>query len=289
MEILSLPSVSEVYEPVEVKYHELGPGRRIAYRKFEGQQAAGPTLLYVPGFFSTMELNKVVYLEKYARSNNMSNLRYDQECSGKSTGDQKTIEFEHWVEDAQAMLDNHTEGPVILVASSLGSWISTIVAQRRPERIAGMIFLGPGFNCLWTGYWYYYNLLSPEMKEKVDSGEEEVKIKMKYGGWGILRKGFCERTRQFEIDFDEPVDVGNIPVRIIHGIRDHDVPHEFCLMAMERFTTKDMDVIYRKMGDHRLMSPQDCNLITYEVDRLVKHTKALKQGHKAAPPLLAKL
>lgn len=280
---------SEVYTPVEVRYHELAPGRRIAFRKHEGTQAAGPTLLYIPGFFSDMELNKVVYLEKYARSNNLSNLRYDQECSGKSTGDQTTIEFEHWVEDAMTMLDTYTEGPVILVASSLGCWISTIVAQRRPERIVGMLFLGPGFNCLWTGYWYYYNLLSPEVKERVDKGEEQVKIKMKYGGWGILRKDFCERTRQFEIDFDEPVDVGNMPVRIIHGIRDHDVPHEFCLMAMERFTTKDMDVMYRKMGDHRLMSPQDCNLITYEVDRLIKHTKALKQGLKAAPPLLAKL
>jgi hypothetical protein len=30
--------------------------------------------------------------------------RYDQECSGKSTGDQTTIEFEHWIEDALAML-----------------------------------------------------------------------------------------------------------------------------------------------------------------------------------------
>jgi hypothetical protein len=79
------------------------------------------------------------------------------------------------------------------------------------------LFLGPGFNCLWTGYWYHYNLLPPEVRERVDRyihyffdehkyngtatkkknpatshfsssrGEEQIKIKMKYGGWGILR------------------------------------------------------------------------------------------------------
>ena len=86
-----------------------------------------------------MNLKKVVILEKYARANGISNLRYDQECSGMSTGDQQTIEFEHWLEDAMVMLDNHTSGPVIVVASSLGCWIATIMAQKRPDRISGRL------------------------------------------------------------------------------------------------------------------------------------------------------
>ena len=49
--------------------------------------------------------------------------RYDQECVGLSTGEQLTIEFEHWLEDALAMVDKVCEGPVILVASSLGAWV----------------------------------------------------------------------------------------------------------------------------------------------------------------------
>merc|ERR1712013_358 len=233
----SLSLNSGIYQPVPLQYHEISPTRKIAFRKFEG--SIEPTILYIPGFFSTMNLNKVVILEQYATDRGYSNLRYDQECSGLSTGDQRTIEFEHWLEDALVMLDN-------------------------------------------------YNLLPPEMKEKVDKGEEQIKIKMKYGGWGILRRDFCERTLDFEIDFETPVEV-NCPIRIIHGIRDHDVPHEFCLMAMEKFTSKDIDVIYRKMGDHRLMTPNDVNLISYEVDRLVKHCQALDKECSGAPSLVAKL
>jgi len=275
----------EKYVATPLQYHEISATRRIAYRHHVGTRE--PTILYVPGFFSTMELNKAVILEKYARANGFSSIRYDQECSGRSTGDQTTIEFEHWVEDATIMLE-HARGPVILVASSLGCWVSTIIALRHPDRIKGLLFMGPGFNALWPGYWHHYSLLPPEIREKVDRGEEQVKIKMRYGGWGILRKDFCERSRAFDIDFDQPVDI-DVPVRIIHGIRDHDVPHEFCLMAMERFTTKDFEVIYRKMGDHRLMSPQDIHLITYEIDRLVSHIEAKDRGLKAAPPMLSKL
>ena len=127
--LVSLPNQSpksDHYEPVPLEYHKITPNRRIAYRKFEGTQE--PTILYIPGFFSTMDLNKVVILEKYARANEFSNLRYDQECSGKSTGDKKTIEFEHWLEDAMIMLDNYTSGKVVVVASSLGCWIATIMA-----------------------------------------------------------------------------------------------------------------------------------------------------------------
>jgi len=276
----------EVYLPTPVQYHNITPTRRIAYRHHIGHRE--PTLMYVPGFFSDMEISKAVLIEKYARANGLGSLRYDQECTGQSSGEQTTIEFEHWLEDANIMLTEHVKGPVVLIASSLGCWISTILTLRYPDRIKGLLFLAPGFNCLSTAYWYYYNLLPPEGKEKVDNGQEQVKIKMRYGGWGILRKDFCENTRQFELDFDRPIEV-HAPIRIVHGIQDADVPHEFCLMAMERFATKDVEVTYRKIGDHRLMRPGDLHLISYEIDRLLQHVAALQQGHTAAPPLRAKL
>ena len=109
-------------EPAPLQYLELGAGRRIAYRHLQGHRQ--PTLLYVPGFFAPMNLRKTVVLEEYALRNGYSNVRYDQECVGQSTGSQNTIEFEHWLEDALAMVDRVCKGPVILVASSLGGWVS---------------------------------------------------------------------------------------------------------------------------------------------------------------------
>ena len=41
-----------------------------------------------------------------------------------------------------------------------------------------MLWIGPGFNALYTGYWHYYNQLPADVREKVDSGEDGVSHKI---------------------------------------------------------------------------------------------------------------
>lgn len=119
---LTRPTTSDE-ESVPVQFLDLGSGRRVAYRKHIGHRQ--PTILYIPGFFAPMTLRKTVILEEYAMKNGYSNVRYDQECVGQSTGTQQTIEMEHWVEDALAMVDRVCpQGPIVLVASSLGGWVN---------------------------------------------------------------------------------------------------------------------------------------------------------------------
>jgi len=127
----------ESYVPVPVQFYDLAPGRRIAYRHFVGTKE--PTIVYIPGFFSSMELRKIIVLEQYARGCGYSFIRYDQECTGQSTGSQETIEFEHWLEDALAIVDHHAKGPIILVASSLGAWISTLITQKKTRKNKGNV------------------------------------------------------------------------------------------------------------------------------------------------------
>ena len=82
-------SIETEIHPVPLRYLELTPTRRVAYRKYEGYRE--PTILYIPGFFAPMDLRKTVAIEEYAIQNGYSNVRYDQECVGKSTGSQTTI------------------------------------------------------------------------------------------------------------------------------------------------------------------------------------------------------
>ena len=63
---------------------------------------------------------------------------YDHECTGQSMGDTKKVMFSHWVEDALKVIDRLTEGPVVLVGSSLGGWLSLIVAKEIEERLHGL-------------------------------------------------------------------------------------------------------------------------------------------------------
>jgi len=51
-------------------------------------------------------------------------------------------------------------------------------------------------------------------------------------------------------------------LRIIHGMRDDVIPFESSSKLLQNVTTNDVDVIFRKHGDHRLSSPDDFKLLS---------------------------
>ncbi|CAB4061869.1 HGS [Lepeophtheirus salmonis] len=186
-----------------------------------------------------------------------------------SGGSRETIEFEHWIEDALCIIDRvcDPKEPILIVSSSVGSWISTIVAQKRPDRIHSMLFIGPAFNIIWKAFIYHYKIMSDEEKKRVDDGEYLV-VNLKYGGKNYLRKDFSEKTKQFEIDTASPINI-NCPVRIIHAVPDRDVSFETSLQIASNIATTDVDVILRKEGDHRLNTDNDTTQQLYEIHRLI--------------------
>ena len=63
---------------------------------------------------------------------------FDNECTGKSEGDPVNLTFTTWVENTIGVIDRLTEGPVVLVGTCLGGWLSLIAAKRIPERLHGL-------------------------------------------------------------------------------------------------------------------------------------------------------
>merc|ERR1712018_967520 len=82
-----------------------------------------------------MELSKTIVIEQYARLNGFTNVRYDPIGVGKSTINDMTVQVEDWLNSALAMVDHicDKDTPIIIVSSSVGSWMSTHVAMQRPS------------------------------------------------------------------------------------------------------------------------------------------------------------
>ena len=77
--------------------------RTIAYRHLEGKC---PTLIYVGGFLSTMEIHKATTIEQYAKVQGRASIRYDQASVGLSQGITRENAYnEIWVQDCLAMMD----------------------------------------------------------------------------------------------------------------------------------------------------------------------------------------
>ena len=119
----------------EIAYIEVG-GRRIAYRLRRGK---APTILFLPGYASDMEGAKATALDAFAAGRGHAMLRLDYSGTGSSGGRFEDGTLDAWLEEALAALDRLTEGPVILVGSSMGGWIALRLALLRPDRVQALV------------------------------------------------------------------------------------------------------------------------------------------------------
>src|SRR5215470_15854078 len=91
-------------------------GATIAYHRLVG---ASPGVVFLGGFRSDMTGTKALYLEDYCRRRGQAYLRFDYFGHGASSGDVALGTIGHWAGDAIAVLDSLTEGPQVLVGSSM--------------------------------------------------------------------------------------------------------------------------------------------------------------------------
>ena len=67
-----------------------------------------------------------------------------------------TARIGDWARDAQDAVERLTEGPQVLVGSSMGGWIALLLARRMPGRVAGLVGVAaaPDFTeeAMWAGH-----------------------------------------------------------------------------------------------------------------------------------------
>jgi len=246
---------------------EVAEGRNIAYQTIPGQRR--PTVVMVPGLhsYTHMHGNKASCLLRYCDMNDLPCVVYDHECSGDSVGNVKDVTFTSWVEDALSVIDRLTEGPVVLVGSSLGGWLSIIAARQIPERLHGMVLFSPALNYVWPYYHRHKSTLPPSVKERLEAGD--IHVHTHEFGNALLKEDFAADSRRYEIDLEKELDI-TCPVRIIHGLEDTEIDPEQSLQLCKSLVSDDVDLIYRKSSEHQLESPPDLELFLITLDRMIK-------------------
>src|SRR5215213_425463 len=119
----------------DIAYIEIA-GRSIAYRLRPG---VSPTLVFLPGYASDMEGAKALALDAFAERSGIAMLRLDYSGTGSSPGEFADGTLGLWLEEALAAIDRLTEGPLIVIGSSMGGWIALHLALLRPERVSGLV------------------------------------------------------------------------------------------------------------------------------------------------------
>lgn len=251
------PTPSDTTAPVE--WLERPDAPRLAFRRTVG---ASPAVMFLGGFASDMEGNKAKALGIALQASGRGYLRFDYRGHGRSEGIFTESGIGDWLKDALDLFDRATDGPQILVGSSMGGWIALLLAIARPDRVPGLVGIGaaPDFTerLIWQS-------LNPAERENLMRGEI-VRQPSLYGEPPPLTKHLIEDGRQHLL-LDRPIPFEG-RVRLLHGQRDADVPWETSLTIAQRLNAADTRVTLVKDGDHRLSRPQDLALIVRTIEEL---------------------
>jgi pimeloyl-ACP methyl ester carboxylesterase len=238
----------------------LGDGSSLAYRKVEG---AGPTVVWLGGFAADMDGTKAQALDARARRSGRGYLRFDYFGHGASSGEFAQGTIGRWREDTLAVIDRLTQGPLLLVGSSMGGWIACLAALARPERVSGLVLIAPGAD-------FTSKLVEPSLSPQAWAAIERdgfVRVPSDYAGGDYpITRALLEDGRRWSI-LPGPVPIP-APVRILHGGADTDVPWRHGLALAEAIESRDLVFTLIRDADHRLSRPQDLKRMIAAVEEV---------------------
>ncbi|ANB35722.1 pimeloyl-ACP methyl ester carboxylesterase [Rhodovulum sulfidophilum] len=228
-------------------------GRRLAYHRTEG---AGPGIVFLGGFMSDMEGTKATHLEAWAKAQGRAFLRFDYSGHGQSSGRFDEGAIGDWAADARAALGALTEGPQVLVGSSMGGWIALLLARALPERVAGLVGIAaaPDFteDSMWAGF------SDARRAELTETGRVELPSAYADSPYVITRRLVEDGRRNLVLR--DPLAFG-FPVRLLQGTADEDVETRVALRLLERIEAEDLRLTLVKGADHRFSTPETLALI----------------------------
>ena len=239
-----------------VQFLNVGDGaaaRRIATRRRDG---AGPEVMFLTGFRSDMEGSKAVALDAWAERTGRALVRFDYSGHGRSEGRFEDGTIGLWLEDALAVFDALVRRPAVLVGSSMGGWLSLLLARARPDACAGLVLVAPAPD-------FTTRLMEPSLPEEARAAIARDGVWLRPSEYGEpipITRALLEESRAHLL-LDGPIEVG-CPVHILQGVADADVPWGHATELVGKLAGEDVVLTLVKDGDHRLSRPQD-------LDRLI--------------------
>ncbi|HEX7776036.1 MAG TPA: alpha/beta hydrolase [Parvibaculum sp.] len=244
-------------------------GESLAYLMARPKAPAGPTgLVWLGGFKSDMTGTKASALAGWAVTARRALLRFDYFAHGASSGDFAEATVGRWLDDALAAFDQLTDGPQVLVGSSMGGWVALLTALARPRRVKALVLIAPAPDFTEELMWKHFSddVRDVLMQEGVyrrpsEYDEEPYEITMK-----LIEEGRSHLLLGAPIALD-------MPVRILQGMADPDVPWSHAMRLIEALAGGNVSITMTKTGDHRLSTPADIARLTMTIETVLSEVE----------------
>lgn len=250
---------------------ELSDGDYIAYNRTKSKQKHKPTIVFLGGFMSDMQGTKALALEAFCQKQDIGYLRFDYFGHGESSRTFEEGTIGQWKDNVLTVIDFLTEGPLILVGSSMGGWLMLLAALERKERISALLGIAA----------------APDFTEDLmwEMFDGTIKSALERDGLYHLPTDYCNDPEPSAYPITmELIKEGRhhllmrkerialtCPVRLVHGMQDQDVPYLTSVKLAEKLQSHKVQVVLDKQGDHRMSEKENLNIIYQQLSELYRY------------------
>ncbi len=242
-------------------YFKIGKKKKIRYLKYSRKNST--YIVFLHGFMSNLEGKKPKTFFNFAKKNKLGFLALEYTGHGKSSG--KFIEgnVSQWTNDTKLIIKKIVKkNNIILIGSSMGTWISLNQFKYFNKQIIGFLGIGSAPEFLERLMWNKF-----KEKEKREIKKNGI-IHLKHGDYEypltyqLIKDGRKNKVLHKKIHL-------KINVTMIHGSKDRSVPVSYSKKVLNIFQNSKKKLVIIKNGDHSLSSPLWLRLLKRELKLII--------------------
>ena len=244
--------------------HTYKIGFTTQYEYIKHAKAPKFTVLYTHGLCSDPWGSKPENVKQWCVDNNIDFYRYELAGHGSDKVKYPQCSPEEWRQQILEIVDTQIQGPILVVGSSLGGWLSMMAAIDRPQRIIGFIGLAaaPDFT------YHLRDYLSPEQNKELDETGQTAFDNADFGYFYTLN--LIEGGNKNLIAQDDSINI-SCPVHWIHGMKDASIPYWYAVDIVKKITSDTVMLKLLKESNHRLNDELAATTITYSLNWYLHH------------------
>ena len=235
--------------------------KKIRYLKIF--QKRNTYVVFLHGFMSDIEGEKPKAFYNFSKKNKLGFLALEYSGHGKSSGKFTEGNISKWSQETSFMINKIVKkNKIILVGSSMGSWISLNQILKFKRQVVGFVGIGSAPEFLENLMWKKFSKTKKKEIKKngiiiLKHGEYEYPIT-----YQLIKDG--RKNKVLNKSFNQ-----NIKVTMIHGNKDKSVPIIYSRKILKLFKKSKKKLVIVKNGDHSLSKKKWLRLIQNEIKLII--------------------
>ncbi len=246
------------------KFFTLPNSKKIRYQLLNHKKDL--IIIFFHGFMSDIEGEKPSTFSKFCKRKKIGFLTFEYSGHGKSSGKFIKGNISKWTNDAKHIIKSKTKNKkkLILIGSSMGSWIALNLFKKFKNKIIGFIGIGSAPEFLDRLMWIKF---SKKIKNLINNNEVYYLESGQYT-YPLTKQLFLDgkKNKVLNLKFNS-----KIPVIMFHGHKDEVVPIYLSKKILKIFKKAEKKLFTIRSGDHSLSRKSDLKKICKQLNEIISN------------------